>query len=115
MPAAARLDFKQMASLTFEAPDPVRFPSITLARDALVAQNGAPTVLNAANEVAVHAFIGGQLGFAGIPALVEMTLENAKGRGIMHEPASVDDAIAIDSSTRELAHSLLPAIARKAS
>jgi 1-deoxy-D-xylulose-5-phosphate reductoisomerase len=115
MPAAARLDFKQMASLTFEAPDPVRFPAITLARDALVAQNGAPTVLNAANEVAVHAFIAGQLGFVGIPALVEMTLENAKGRGIMHEPASVDDAIAIDSSTRELAHSLLPAIARKAS
>jgi 1-deoxy-D-xylulose-5-phosphate reductoisomerase len=114
MPAAARLDFKQMASLTFEAPDPVRFPAITLARDALVAQNGAPTVLNAANEVAVHAFIGGQLGFVGIPALVEMTLESAKGRGIMHEPASVDDAIAIDSSTRELAHSLLPAIARKA-
>jgi 1-deoxy-D-xylulose-5-phosphate reductoisomerase len=115
MPAAARLDFNQMATLTFEAPDPVRFPAITLARDALVAQNGAPTVLNAANEVAVHAFIGGQLGFAGIPALVEMTLESALGRGIMHEPAGVDDAIAIDSSTRELAHSLLPAIARKAS
>jgi 1-deoxy-D-xylulose-5-phosphate reductoisomerase len=115
MPAAARLDFKQMESLTFEAPDPVRFPAITLARDALVAQNGAPTVLNAANEVAVPAFIGGQLGFAGIPALVEMTLESAQGRGIMHEPATVDDAIAIDSSTRELAHSLLPAIARKAS
>jgi 1-deoxy-D-xylulose-5-phosphate reductoisomerase len=115
MPAAARLDFKQMATLTFEAPDPVRFPAIALARDALVAQNGAPTVLNAANEVAVHAFIGGQLGFAGISALVEMSLESAQGRGIMHEPASVDDAIAIDSSTRELAHSLLPAIARKAS
>jgi 1-deoxy-D-xylulose-5-phosphate reductoisomerase len=115
MPAAARLDFKQMATLTFEAPDPVRFPAIALAREALVSQNGAPTVLNAANEVAVHAFIDGQLGFAGIPALVEMCLENAQGRGIMHEPAGVDDAIAIDSSTRELAHSLLPAIARKAS
>jgi 1-deoxy-D-xylulose-5-phosphate reductoisomerase len=115
MPAAARLDFKQMAALTFEAPDPVRFPAITLARDALVAQNGAPTVLNAANEVAVHAFIGGQLGFAGIPALVGMCLESAQGRGIMHEPGGVDDAIAIDSSTRELALSLLPAIARKAS
>jgi 1-deoxy-D-xylulose-5-phosphate reductoisomerase len=115
MPAAARLDFKQMATLTFEAPDPVRFPAIRLAREALVAQNGAPTVLNAANEIAVHAFIGGQLGFAGIPALVEMTLDDAKGRGIMREPNSVDDAIAIDQSTRELAQSLLPAIARKAS
>jgi 1-deoxy-D-xylulose-5-phosphate reductoisomerase len=115
MPGAARLDFTQMATLTFEAPDPLRFPAIRLAREALVAQNGAPTVLNAANEVAVHAFIGGHLGFAGIPVLVEMTLENAQGRGIMREPADVDHAIAIDESTRELAHSLLPAIARKAS
>jgi 1-deoxy-D-xylulose-5-phosphate reductoisomerase len=115
MPAAARLDFKQMANLTFEAPDQVRFPAIRLAREALVAQKGAPTVLNAANEIAVHAFISGQVGFAGIPALVEMTLENATGRGIMHEPTSVDDAIAIDQSTRELAKSLLPGIARRAS
>lgn len=115
MPGAARLDFRQMAALTFEAPDPVRFPAIRLAREALVAQNGAPTVLNAANEIAVHAFIGGQLGFAGIPALVEMSLESAQGRGIMREPANVDDAIAIDQSTRELAQSLLPAIAKKAS
>jgi 1-deoxy-D-xylulose-5-phosphate reductoisomerase len=115
MPGAARLDFMQMATLTFEAPDPVRFPAIRLAREALVAQNGAPTVLNAANEIAVHAFIGGQLGFGGIPALVEMSLESAQGRGIMHEPADVDDAIDIDESTRDLAQSLLPAIARKAS
>jgi 1-deoxy-D-xylulose-5-phosphate reductoisomerase len=115
MPGAARLDFQQMATLTFEAPDPVRFPAIRLAREALVAQNGAPTVLNAANEIAVHAFIGGQLGFAGIPALVEMSLESAQGRGIMREPVDVDDAIAIDESTRKLAQSLLPAIARKAS
>jgi 1-deoxy-D-xylulose-5-phosphate reductoisomerase len=115
MPAAARLDFKQMANLTFEAPDPVRFPAIRLAREALVAQKGAPTVLNAANEIAVHAFISSKLGFAGIPALVEMTLDAAAGRGIMREPTSVDDAIAIDLSTRELAQSLLPGIARKAS
>jgi 1-deoxy-D-xylulose-5-phosphate reductoisomerase len=115
MPAAARLDFKQMANLTFEAPDPVRFPAIRLAREALVAQKGAPTVLNAANEIAVHAFISSQLGFAGIPALVEMTLDAAAGRGIMREPTSVDDAIAIDQSTRELAQRLLPGIARKAS
>ncbi len=115
MPGAARLDFRQMATLTFEAPDAVRFPAIRLAREALVAQNGAPTVFNAANEIAVHAFIGGQLGFAGIPALVEMSLESAPGRGIMREPFNVDDAIAIDQSTRELAQSLLPAIAKKAS
>jgi 1-deoxy-D-xylulose-5-phosphate reductoisomerase len=80
-----------------------------------VAQKGAPTVLNAANEIAVHAFISGQLGFTGIPALVEMTLDDAARRGIMREPTSVDDAIGIDQSTRELAQTLLPGIARKAS
>src|SRR5579871_659867 len=111
MPGAARLDFKQMANLTFEPPDPVRFPALVLAREALVAQNGAPTVLNAANEVAVHAFIGGELGFAGIAALVEATMENAGKRGIMREPVDVDDAIAVDHSARALAQSLLPGIA----
>jgi 1-deoxy-D-xylulose-5-phosphate reductoisomerase len=115
MAGAARLDFKQMAMLTFEPPDPVRFPALVLAREALVAQNGAPTVLNAANEIAVHAFIGGRLGFAGIAALVEATIENAQGRGIMREPVDVDDAIAVDHSSRSLAQSLLPGIAGKAS
>jgi 1-deoxy-D-xylulose-5-phosphate reductoisomerase len=111
MAGAARLDFKQMAALTFEPPDPIRFPALVLAREALVAQNGAPTVLNAANEIAVHAFIGGRLGFAGIAALVEATIENAQGRGIMREPVDVDDAIAVDHSSRSLAQSLLPGIA----
>ena len=115
MAGAARLDFRQMATLTFEAPDPVRFPSIRLAREAMVAGNGAPTVLNAANEIAVEAFIDGRLGFTGIPALVELTLESAVERGIMREPINVDDAIVIDQSSRELAQGLLPAVARKAS
>lgn len=111
MAGAARLDFKQMATLTFEPPDLVRFPALGLARQALVAQNGAPTVLNAANEVAVHAFIGSELGFAGIAALVEATMENAEKSGIMREPADIDDAIAVDHSARALAQSLLPGIA----
>jgi 1-deoxy-D-xylulose-5-phosphate reductoisomerase len=111
MPGAARLDFKQMATLTFEPPDLVRFPALVLARQALVAQNGAPTVLNAANEVAVHAFIGSELGFAGIAALVEATMENAEKRGMMREPVDMDDAIAVDHGARALAQSLLPAIA----
>jgi 1-deoxy-D-xylulose-5-phosphate reductoisomerase len=111
MAGAARLDFKQMANLTFEPPDPLRFPALILAREALVAQNGAPTVLNAANEVAVHAFIGGELGFAGIAALVEATMEKAGKSGIMREPDDVDDAIAVDQGARALAQSLLPGIA----
>ena len=113
MPGATRLDFAQMATLTFEPPDPVRFPALALARAALLAQNGAPTVLNAANEIAVREFIDGRLGFAGIAALVRTTMEKADGRGIMREPVDVDDAIAIDRDSRSLAESLLPEIAVK--
>jgi 1-deoxy-D-xylulose-5-phosphate reductoisomerase len=114
MAGAARLDFTQMATLTFEPPDPVRFPALALAREALVARHGAPTVLNAANEIAVQEFIAGRLGFAGITALVEATLTMAQGRGVMREPASIDDAITIDHESRSLARSLLPEIAAKA-
>jgi 1-deoxy-D-xylulose-5-phosphate reductoisomerase len=114
MAGAARLDFSQMATLTFEAPDPVRFPALALARHALRTGNGVPTVLNAANEIAVHEFIGGRLGFAGIAALVDATIDAAGGRGIMREPTSVDDAIAVDHISRSLARSLLPEIVVKA-
>jgi 1-deoxy-D-xylulose-5-phosphate reductoisomerase len=72
-------------------------------------------VLNAANEIAVHEFIGGRLGFGGIPALVEATLEAAERQGTMAEPQSVDDAIAIDHNARRLAVGLLPEIAAMAS
>ena len=112
---AQRLDLARIATLTFEAPDAVRFPALALARQALAAGGAAPTVLNAANEIAVAQFVGGRLGFTGIPALVEATL-NAATRGIvMAEPQSVDQAIAIDHNARKLAISLLPEIAAMAS
>jgi 1-deoxy-D-xylulose-5-phosphate reductoisomerase len=76
--------------------------------------NGVPTVLNAANEIAVHEFIGGRLGFAGIAALVDATIDAAEGRGITREPTSVDDAISVDHISRSLARTLLPEIAVKA-
>jgi 1-deoxy-D-xylulose-5-phosphate reductoisomerase len=114
MAGAARLDFSQMSTLTFEPPDPMRFPALSLARQALAAGNGAPTVLNAANEIAVHEFIAGRLGFAGIAALVEATIETAAGRGIMREPVNIEDAVAVDHNSRCLAKSLLPEIAVKA-
>ena len=109
-----RLDLAQIAALTFEAPDVRRFPSLALARRALEAGNGAPTVLNAANEVAVAEFIAERLPFPGIPALVEATLEAAHRDGVLHEPASVEDALAIDHIARSLARNLLPEIAAKA-
>ncbi|TMJ52286.1 MAG: 1-deoxy-D-xylulose-5-phosphate reductoisomerase [Alphaproteobacteria bacterium] len=109
-----RLDLAQIAALTFEAPDVQRFPALALARRALEAGNGAPTVLNAANEVAVAEFIAARLPFPGIPALVEATLEAAHREGALHEPASVEDALAIDHIARSLARNLLPEIAAKA-
>jgi 1-deoxy-D-xylulose-5-phosphate reductoisomerase len=113
--AAPWLDLTKIATLTFEAPDLERFPALAVARRALEAGGAAPTILNAANEVAVHEFIGRRLGFTGIAALVEATLEAAERRGLRAEPASVEDAIAIDQNARSMASGLLPEIAAKAS
>jgi 1-deoxy-D-xylulose-5-phosphate reductoisomerase len=112
---AARLDLARISSLTFEEPDPVRFPALAVARQALAAGGAAPTVLNAANEVAVAEFVGGRLGFTGIPALVEATLDAAGRSSAMAEPQSVEQAIAIDHNARRLAAHLLPEIAAMAS
>jgi 1-deoxy-D-xylulose-5-phosphate reductoisomerase len=112
---APRLDLAQVATLSFEPPDLTRFPALGLARRALEAGGGAPTVLNAANEVAVGQFLDKKLGFAGIPALVEATLAAAQARGLTREPTSVDDALAIDHDSRLLTRELLPEIAVKAS
>jgi 1-deoxy-D-xylulose-5-phosphate reductoisomerase len=111
---AARLDLALVASLTFEQPDLDRFPALALARSALVCGRGAATVLNAANEVAVAEFLGRRLGFAGIPVLVEATLESASHRGFMREPESVEEALAVDHEARSLARGLMPEIAAKA-
>src|SRR5580700_5519977 len=86
---APRLDLAQVGQLSFEEPDPVRFPALAIARRALAAGGGAPTVLNAANEIAVREFVDRRLGFSGIPALVEATLNAADRRGESKEPRSV--------------------------
>ena len=103
---ARRLRLDEMASLTFEAPDLVRFPALRLARTALEEGGAAPTVLNAANEVAVAEFLSNRLGFAAIPALVEATLNAAARRGMVREPASVEEALEIDRAAREMAGEL---------
>ncbi|MCZ7656981.1 MAG: 1-deoxy-D-xylulose-5-phosphate reductoisomerase [Xanthobacteraceae bacterium] len=112
--AALRLDLARIGTLSFEQPDLARFPALGLARGALEAGGGAPTVLNAANEVAVAEFVAGRLGFAGIPAMVEATLEAATRTGVMREPASLEEALAVDHNSRLLASNLLPEIAVKA-
>jgi 1-deoxy-D-xylulose-5-phosphate reductoisomerase len=112
--AAARLDLARAGTLTFLAPDLDRFPALALARRALEMGRGATTVLNAANEVAVAEFLGRRLSFVGIPVLVEATLEAAIRRNELSEPASLEEALAVDHAGRSLARSLLREIAAKA-
>jgi 1-deoxy-D-xylulose-5-phosphate reductoisomerase len=69
------LDLTEIGALTFEPVDEAAFPALGLARAAAVAGGTAPCVLNAANEVAVHAFLAGRLSFLGIPAVIEGALE----------------------------------------
>lgn len=111
---APRLDLSKVATLSFEEPDDERFPALALARRALAMGQGAPTLLNAANEVAVAEFLERRIAFLGIPALVEATLEQGARRGLVEEPQSLDDALAIDRDGRGLARDLLPEIAAKA-
>ena len=113
--AATRLEFARLQNLTFEAPDPTRFPALRLARLALETGGGAPTVLNAANEIAVAEFLDRRIGFSGIPALVEATIEAAAAKGLLAEPSDVESALAIDHNARSLARDLARQIALKAS
>src|SRR5664280_934477 len=112
---APRLDLAALRELTFEAPDLVRFPALALARRVLQAGGAAPTVFNAANEIAVAEFLAGRISFPAITALVEMTLDAAAGRGLLAEPADIDAALGVDHIARSLALALLPEIAVKSS
>ncbi|WP_168197809.1 1-deoxy-D-xylulose-5-phosphate reductoisomerase [Pseudolabrys sp. FHR47] len=102
-----RLDLAALRELTFENPDLTRFPALALARQAMMTGGAAPTVLNAADEVAVAQFMAGGLSFPGIAALVEATLEAAARRGLLAEPVSVEAALAVDHTARGLARELL--------
>jgi 1-deoxy-D-xylulose-5-phosphate reductoisomerase len=112
---APRLDLARAATLTFEEPDLARFPALGLARRALEAGGAAPTVLNAANEIAVSEFLARRLTLAGIPILVEATLDAAVRQNWTGEPENVEEALFVDHNTRLLARDILPEIAAKAS
>jgi 1-deoxy-D-xylulose-5-phosphate reductoisomerase len=103
-----RLDLAKLGTLTFEAPNLELFPALRLARGALEAGGAMPTVLNAANEVAVAEFMAGGLSFAGISRLVEAVLDAAVGRGATSEPATIEAALDIDYVARTSARELLP-------
>jgi 1-deoxy-D-xylulose-5-phosphate reductoisomerase len=100
---AARLDLAAIAKLTFEVPDFARFPALNLARQALQTGGAAPTILNAANEVAVDAFLNGRIGFLDITRIVEQTLARVPC-GALDDLAAVREA---DSAARRYAAHLI--------
>lgn len=112
---AVKLDLARIGQLTFEAPDFDRFPAVRLAYEALRTGRGATTVFNAANEVAVAAFMAGKIKFGAIARLVEATIEAWIRSGNLAVLASADEAIAVDQRARNKAATLLPQIALKAS
>ncbi|MBE5073409.1 1-deoxy-D-xylulose-5-phosphate reductoisomerase [Erythrobacteraceae bacterium E2-1 Yellow Sea] len=97
------LDLAGIGNLSFFAPDETRFPATRLCRDAIAEGGAAPAVLNAANEVAVAAFLAGQIGFTRIPAMVEETLL----RYSAPPPATLEDVLAVDGEARARAEQLL--------
>jgi 1-deoxy-D-xylulose-5-phosphate reductoisomerase len=97
------LDLAALGELTFRAPDEVRFPATRLCRQAAEAGGAAPAVLNAANEVAVAAFLAGQVAFTRIAAMVETMISRYEPA----VPASLADVIAVDAEARVRARELL--------
>lgn len=99
---AERLDLARAATLTFDAPDEIRFPALRLARQSLQRGGGAPTILNAANEVAVAAFLSGRIGFLDIERVVEETLAALPATAL----SDVDAVIALDGEARRRAETI---------
>jgi 1-deoxy-D-xylulose-5-phosphate reductoisomerase len=97
------LDLAAIGELTFRAPDEVRFPATKLARQAAEAGGAAPAVLNAANEVAVAAFLRSQIAFTEISAKVASMLS----RAIPAAPVTLDEVLAVDAEARARAAELL--------
>jgi 1-deoxy-D-xylulose-5-phosphate reductoisomerase len=101
--ACKPLDLPTIGELTFFAPDEDRFPATRLAREAAEAGGSAPAVLNAANEVAVAAFLSGQIAFTRIAALVAETL----AKPLPPAPTSLAEVLAVDAEARQLARTIL--------
>jgi 1-deoxy-D-xylulose-5-phosphate reductoisomerase len=107
-----RLDLAELGQLTFERPDEQRFPALRLAREALEVGGTAPAVLNAANEVAVEAFLDRRIGFLDIAATVAKCLEAADRDGTIRPAATLDDVFAADTVARRMSGGLVGAEGR---
>ncbi|CAO95940.1 1-deoxy-D-xylulose-5-phosphate reductoisomerase [Erwinia tasmaniensis] len=103
------LDFTRMSAMTFAQPDYTRYPCLKLAMDASKAGQAATTTLNAANEIAVAAFLASEIRFTDIAALNVAVLDTLS----CQEPQNVDAVIAIDREARAAAQALLPRFAAK--
>lgn len=101
-----RLDLTSVGRLDFEAPDLQRFPALKLAREAMVAGGAAPAILNAANEVAVAAFLGREISFGDIAAIVARVLD----RYGPSAPGSIADVLAIDAEARGHASAIMESV-----
>ena len=102
---AERLDLAALGKLEFEQPDLQRFPALRIARQVLEQGGAAPTVLNAANEIAVGCFLAGRIGFMDIASLVAQALEKSTAAA----PASIDDVVALDRTTRDAMGAMIEA------
>ncbi len=98
------LDLPKIGELSFFAPDEVRFPATRLAREAAEAGGAAPAVLNAANEIAVAAFLDRQIGFSRIAVLVERVLNQGD---LPDAPRTLEDVLRVDEATRMRATEML--------
>ncbi len=104
----SRLDLVTLGSLSFEAPDLDRFPALGTAIEALRHGGAAPAVLNAANEIAVTAFLERRIGFLEIASTVASCLEKAEARGLFNGVDTLDDVLAVDGEARNMARMMLP-------
>jgi len=107
-----RLDLAEIGSLTFEKPDFSRFPALRIAMDALAAGGAMPTILNAANEIMVAAFLEKRIGFNDIAKHVEAMCQLFLREGNAGEPANVEEALAIDHIVRERSRAHLVGLGR---
>jgi 1-deoxy-D-xylulose-5-phosphate reductoisomerase len=105
---AKPLDFRALATMTFDTPDPLRFPGLQLAWEVLAAPAGSTAVLNAANEVAVAAFLAGQIRFDQIHQVNRASLNRVKVSSIV----CLEDLLALDSETRSVAGQLASGLGR---
>lgn len=105
--ATRRLDLVALGRLTFEAPDEERFPALRLARAALSEGPAATAILNAANEVAVEAFLSGGIGFLDMPAVVEAAMEAELGRISGARAGTLEEVLEIDAGARKAAAKLV--------